>query len=168
VIVNPISVAMALAASAVAQTSGKPCLTSGEAQAIVMVSLPDSVVVLQSRCRPNLPATSPLVQSGAVVAARWRVEAETAVDDATRAIDKVSRLPLSSIIGADASRKSVQQLISREISTRLALGNCAAASEIVDGLSPLPARNVARIILGLVDTQPDKAALPFQICKQAA
>jgi hypothetical protein len=145
----------------------KPCLTPTEAQSLVMTALPDAVVGAQMRCRTALPATAALIQAGGVISARWRSESTIATDDANRAIDKISRIPISSMLGAEAARQAIRPTILREVSKRLATYNCVKASEILDALSPLPVRNVARALLALGVSQTEADGLPFSLCKAA-
>lgn len=157
---------MAVAVSSAAPVPAQPCLTGGEAQALVIIALPDAVISAQARCRLTLPQTSLLTHGGAVVAARWRHDASAVQFDANRAIDKISRLPISSIMGAGSARQAIQPIISREIGKRLASGDCERTGELIDALSPLPARNVARILIALGERQVATGSLPFTLCKK--
>ncbi len=158
--------AMALAASAPVTT--KPCLTDVEIQSLVIFALPDAVMSVQTRCRPTLPQTSLLMHAGPIVAARWRHDAALIKLDAERAIDKISRLPISTIMGPDGARQAIQPIVSREIGKWLTSGDCQHSSELIDALSPLPARNVARVVIALGERQMQSRALPFTLCKKAS
>lgn len=145
-----------------------PCLSPDEAQALIMTSLPDVVMSAQARCRKVLPETSPLTQAGAVVAARWRAGNDLIAADATSAIDKVSQLPVSTMLGQAGTERAMQPIITREVARRLGASNCAAASELIDTLSLLPARNVARALIALGNMDSASRTLPFSICKSPA
>lgn len=155
-----------LASASLSGTS--PCLSADEAQVLIIVSLPDVVMSARAKCRAVLPETSALTQAGGVVAARWKAGADLVSADANRAIDKISRLPLSAMLGQAGAQKAVQPIISREIASRLGTGNCAQMSELIDSLSPLPARNVARALIALSGTDAASSTLPFAICKTPA
>jgi hypothetical protein len=151
--------------AAVSIAGPTPCLSSEEAQALVMTSLPDAVMSARAKCRAVLPETSALTQSGGVIAARWRAGVGLVAADANRAFDKISGLPVSTILGPAQAQKAVQPILSREIAKRLGAANCATASELVDTLSPLPARNVARALIALSTSDAASRTLPFSICK---
>ena len=157
-----LKITLALAASPAA---GTPCLTQSEAQALVISALPDAIDAARARCLPSLPPTSSLSQAGAVAAARWRTDAISSADEAALALDKVTGFPIVKMLGAKAAREAMRALISREITARLSPANCVATSEMIDALSPLPAQNVARVVLALIAVQPGKAPLPFTLCK---
>ncbi len=158
---------LAAAALSTATTVNElPCLTDEEALALVITALPDAVISARTRCSPTLPQTSLLTQAGAIVAARWRHDAARVTHDADRAIDKISRLPISSLIGTGGTRQVIQPIISREIGKQLSLGDCDRASETIDALSPLPARNVARILIALAPGRIESRMLPFSLCKK--
>lgn len=161
------ALAAGLSLTAAAPVAAKPCLSIGEAQALAMVTLPDAVESARLRCKASLPATSALTQSGQIISSRWKIEAAPFASEAEQALDKISPFPITAILGADAARKAARQVILREISARLDPRDCPSASEIIDALSPLPARNVARVMIALLDTRPDKAPAHFTICKQS-
>jgi hypothetical protein len=151
---------------AAASLSGPaPCLSSDEAQALIIISLPDVVTSARARCRAALPETSALTQAGSIIAARWRVGADLVAADANRAIDKISRLPMSTVFGATNAKKMIPPIIAREIDRRLGASHCAVASELLDTISPLPARNVARALIALGEADSATRTLPFTICK---
>jgi hypothetical protein len=145
-----------------------PCLSAEEAQALIIVSLPGAVMSARAKCRNILPETSALTQAGGVVAARWKAGADLVSADANRAIDKISRLPVSAMFGQAGAQKAIQPIISREIAKRLGAGNCAQTSELIDSLSPLSARNVARALIALGSTDAAVSTLPFSLCKTRA
>jgi hypothetical protein len=142
-----------------------PCLTAREAQTLVIAALPDAIDAARTRCLPTLAATAPLIVAGTVTAARWRTEATPLATEAGVVIDKVSGFPISQTLGQKATRGAIKTMMTREITQRLSLDNCEATSEVVDSLSPLPARNVARVVIALMTLQSGKTPLPFTICK---
>lgn len=161
-------IATVAALSVAVPAPGNRCLSDSEGQAVVMIVLPDVVTAVRSRCLSSLPATATLSQAGQVIAARWQSDAALVRDEADRAIDKIGPVALTSMIGRTAARNMVSNTIRQEVTRRLAIANCPTADIVIDALSPLPARNIARAVLAIESGGKTPSTLPFSLCRTKA
>lgn len=162
-----------IAAAAAAMTVAVPlpggaCLSDREGQALVMTALPGIVEAVRSRCLPSLPATATLTQAGQIIAARWQNDAVPVRDEADRAIDKLSAVAMTRLLGRDAARDMVSSIVRQEVTKRLSISRCATANVVIDALSPLQARNIARAVLAVEGGSESPGTLPFSICRTKA
>lgn len=157
-------------ATAIAQTSAKACLSGEEAEGLVTYALPSAVRAISLHCAKTLPATASLVQSGIVTAARYQVDADKAWPVASAAFDKVSGLPVASLMGEKALKPLIEKTISGEVTQNLLPKDCAKADRFINILQPLPTRNMAMLITTLLETgsPATRARLPITLCAAPA
>lgn len=160
----------ALPVNAVAQTSAKACLSGEEAEGLVTYALPAAVRAISLHCAKTLPATASLVQSGIVTAARYQIDADKAWPVASAAFDKVSGLPVASLMGEKALKPLIEKTISGEVTQNLPAKDCAKADRFINILQPLPTRNMAMLITTLLETgsPATRARLPITLCSAPA
>lgn len=157
-------IAVALPASTSAQSLAK-CLSTGEAEGLMTFALPSAIRALKSRCESTLPATSALIEAGAVTAAKLQPEADKAEPVARAAFDKVAGLPLSASLGAGGVRKMIEASVAAGIAQKIKPAECAKVDRLIDILNPLPARNMAQLVLLLMEWRgPSVGTTPFSIC----
>jgi hypothetical protein len=156
----------ALPANAVAQISAKTCLSGDEAEGLVTYALPSAVRAISLHCAKTLPATASLVQSGIVTAARYQVDADKAWPVASSAFDKISGLPVATLMGEKALKPLIEKTISGEITQNLQAKDCAKADRFINILQPLPTRNMAMLITMLLESGSPamRARLPITLC----
>lgn len=154
-----------LAMSATPARAGA-CLNRAEMEGLITFSLPVVVDRLSTQCRPTLPATAPLIQSGRLIAAKYQVEADVAWPDARKAFDKMSGVPLSGLLGQEAMRALVRSAISDDIARDVKPEDCGIIDRVVDVLQPLPTRNMAVLLSSLVELGDRKKVTPrqFKLC----
>jgi hypothetical protein len=152
--------------SAVAQSATANCLSADEGEALVTYALPATVRALSSYCAKTLPATAPLVQAGSVTAARYQVDADKAWPVASVAFDKMSGLPVAKMMGEKALKPLIEKAIAGNVVQNLQAKDCATADRFINILQPLPTRNMAMLITGLLETGglAKRAKLPITLC----
>jgi hypothetical protein len=145
---------------------GTGCVTRAEAEDIVTFALPSLVRTLAKQCLPSLPSTAALSQSSALVAARYQPEADLAWGAAATAIDKMMGLPVAGGLGPERATALLAPMLSREIGKSIKPADCDPANRLVDSLQPLPARNVATILMVILEAAAARkpANLPLSLC----
>lgn len=158
----------ALPGQAVAR-SAKSCLTPPEAEALVTYALPSVMRAITKKCTAVLPATTALIQSGPVIAARYQVDADKAWPVARVAFDKVSGVAIAGILGDDATKGLLEAALGAGLAEKVKPEDCPKVDRFVDILEPLPTRNMAQFITALMDIGQDKGKdkSPLAICPAA-
>lgn len=156
----------ALPASASAQTASQ-CLSEDEASGLVIFALPATIKGLSRQCEKTLPATSTLVQGGPVMAARYQIDADKAWPVARRAIGKLTVTALAEAMTDNGARTVASEIMESAIAQQIKPKDCDTVERIVDALEPLPARNLASLLLALVEAgskrNPENS--PFNLCR---
>lgn len=160
-----VAVVFAMPGQAIAQ-GAKSCLTPPEAEALVTYALPSVIRAMTTRCTPVLPATTALIQSGPVIAARYQVDADKAWPAARVAFDKISGLDFATTVGEPAAKGLIEVLVGAGLSEKVKPTDCPKFDRIVDILQPLPTKNMAMLITTLmaVDTADRQKKPPFKMC----
>jgi len=164
-----IAALMAVSGQAVAQ-SAKSCLTQPEAEALVTYALPSAIRAMTTKCTPVLPATTALIQSGPVIAARYQIDADKAWPVARIAFDKMSGLDLTGTLGEPAARGLIEAAFGTGLAEKVKAADCPKVDRLVDILEPLPAKNMAMLITTLMElgSAGKQKKSPFQMCPAIA
>lgn len=167
---------VALPTMATAQTA-KQCLTPKEAQGLVSFALPDIITSISTKCAPSLGPDSYLSRSGADLAGRHRVVAETSWPSAKLAVRKFMDTDVTFLnsLSDDVLKGMLTAGISTAIVKDVKTTQCRDINRIVQVLAPLPAENMSQlvgIVLELSSRPPAQAAVaktkaPFSICPAA-
>lgn len=159
----------AIPGQAVAQ-SAKSCLTQPEAQALVTYALPSAIRGITTKCTPVLPATTALIQSGPIIAARYQIEADNAWPVARLAFGKISGLDLTGTFGEAAARGLVDAALGAGLAEKVKPEDCAKVDRLVDILEPLPARNMAMLVTTLMEFggAEKRGKSPLRMCPEIA
>jgi hypothetical protein len=159
-------VAISLVTAAQAQAASN-CLTTEEAGGLVTYALPATIKGLSSQCAKTLPATAAIVQGGPVLAARYQIEADRAWPMARTAFDKMSGSELTKVIGDDGARAMIDGILGTAITQKLKPEDCGTVDRLVNALQPLPARNMADLVIVLMEVGSKNEAKggPFNLCK---
>jgi hypothetical protein len=145
-----LAAALALPAQAMAQAA-KPCLTAAEAEGLATFALPALIEGLSSQCAASLPATAPLVQSGKLIAAKYQPDADRAWPAAGAAFDKLSGMKMSAAMGQAGLRGLLNGALTAGIAKDMKPGTCTTVDRFVDILQPLPASNMARLVVAFLE-----------------
>lgn len=146
------------------------CLAPTEAEGLITYSLPSIIRSLSSRCAATLPATAPLIQAGAITAARYQIDADKAWPAARSAFDTLSGVKMAGVIGDSATRKLLDGAISGGLAGKLKTQDCGAVDQMIDLLQPLPASNMARLTIILIQMRGKDGKAkdaPFKLCPTA-
>lgn len=164
-----IAALIAVPGEAAAQ-SAKSCLTPPEAEALVTYALPSAIRAITTKCTPILPATTALVQSGPIIAARYQIEADKAWPVARLAFDKVSGMDLTGTLGEPAARGLIEAAFGTGLAQKVKSEDCPKVDRLVDILEPLPARNMARLVTTLMEigSIEKRSKSPLKICPAIA
>ncbi len=150
--------------------SAKSCLTQPEAEALVTYALPSAIRGLATKCTLALPATTALIQSGPIIAARYQIEADKAWPVARLAFGKISGLDLTDTFGEPAARGLVDAALGAGLVERVKSDDCPKIDRLVDILEPLPARNMAMLVTTLMEfgDVEKRGKSPLRMCPEVA
>ncbi|MFM9853616.1 MAG: hypothetical protein ACKVOJ_12550 [Sphingomonadaceae bacterium] len=147
---------------------GTGCVTRAEAEDMATFVLPSLVKAIARQCASSLPPTAALSQSATLIAARYQPQSELAWGSAARAIDKMMGLPVADSLGAERATALLAPILTRELGKAIKPADCDPANRLIDALQPLPARNVASIMMVIVEAGNARkpASLPIKLCPQ--
>ena len=141
-----LALAAALSVAAGAQPAPRACLTTGEAEAVVAVALPDVLRQAGVRCAATLSADSPLRRPGEWLR-RYDTAADAAWPAARAAIVKLSDPIAATLLDSQYARPLLGTLVGPLIAARLPLEDCGTLDRLVMLVAPLPPRNVAGLVV---------------------
>jgi hypothetical protein len=157
----------AMPGAAVAQSS--TCLQAKEAEDLVVFVLPSLLDGMTRRCGPLLPRTAALTVSGSSLAQRYRPDADAAWPNAKTAFVKISGQEKSmGFLSDDVLRGVIQEASTAAIVSEFKAKDCTMIDRFVDALSPLPARNMGKLVALLLEVGAGEAKSPMQICEAHA
>ena len=138
---------LAIALAAAPAQLARPCLTDPEAQAMVLVAMPDILRETGRLCAARLPVTSPIRQADGALVARYQAAADQAWPGARAAIVKLSDPTVDILLQSDYARPLLTSIIVPLIVGRIAIRDCGTIDRLVTNLAPLPPRNTAGIVI---------------------
>ncbi|MFM2100039.1 MAG: hypothetical protein RLZZ366_1578 [Pseudomonadota bacterium] len=154
---------------ATAQAVSSTCLTRAEATGLMTYALPTAISAVVAQCSATLPSTSGLVQSGAVIAARYQPDASRSWPAARDAMDKLSGIKMAEMLGEPAARKFVQATLGAGMRQKIKPADCPKIDRLMDVLQPLPATNMAALFVTLMEFSAEKDdKAPIRICPMLA
>ena len=142
--------ALTLLSFAAPAVAAPRCIERADAEDLITFVLPSLVEIAGATCAATLPAGSPLAP-GSDLAARYRSEAEAAWPGAKTAVGRITDRSLLSLLDDKALRKLLGETVAAKVGKEIRPASCASLDRLMAGLAPLPARNVARVIVALVD-----------------
>lgn len=144
------------------------CLHRAEAEALAVFVLPTLIDGVARKCRPALPANATLPAQAATLAARYRPEAIAAWPEARVAFARLSDDSIADLFGDEVTRTMIDATISSLIIERVAIADCAHVDAAVEALTPLPARNVGKLVTVVIDILASKGRrLPIALCEDS-
>lgn len=168
---SPLLLALLTAATTAAQTPQpgfareRPCLTAAEAKALATFVLPGLVDGLAERCRGSLPREAYLRGAPAsALSDRLRREAAPHWPLARASIEKLNGEKLPTLFGDRLVRIMAEGIAADLTLKEFERADCAAASELVGGLAPLPSANFAAVVSALIALGADEKDGPIRIC----
>lgn len=140
--------ALTLTATAGVQAAPKDCLAPAEAEALVIVLLPNLATAIGQRCTATLPANATLRGGLAPLVARWRADAAGSAALAATAVGKLGGGGTEAADNAEALAMMSGSLtadVARSINPK----TCVDVDRIVANLAPLPTRNLAGLFVSV-------------------
>ena len=172
---NVAAIAALMATPAMAQNPNPPgCLTQSEANALFTFALPEFLNSVHEKCAASLPRTSFLASQGpqliarhrAATASYWPTAKVAFIKMASRDDTKGDGAKLLAKVPDDALRTLVVTGLSVAVSDDIKPADCPKADRLIEALAPLPATNLATIIVEIVGLAGGKDKKPpISICE---
>ncbi|WP_431470361.1 hypothetical protein [Sphingosinithalassobacter sp. LHW66-3] len=165
------------------QATTASCLSRTDAEAVLLLVAPAAIASASQVCTPVLGQTSFLATRGEAMAQRYREIARLRTPDAIRAILSIANKDGETIPPQFASRPEMlttmlDALVAPALAQEIKPEVCAPLDRALRLLEPLPAENLAGIVVMLAElglAQANREAeegegspLPFRICPAAA
>jgi len=166
-----------IATPAMAQSQNSPgCLTQNEANALFAFALPEFLNTVHEKCAASLPPTSYLARQGAQLVARHRAATISYWPTAKAAFLKMASkdgaradaIKVMAKVPDETLRTLIVTGLSVAISDDIKPADCPKADRLIEALSPLPASNLATIIVEIMGLAGGKNKKPpISICEGA-
>lgn len=163
--------AAALAFGAVAMTgqavaaAPKPCLTADEAENLFLAVAPDAYRAVATACTAALPETALLRHFDNAMIQGLQSAADQAWPHAQPGIAKLAGADAAPYLNNDGARALVGSVIGQLAVKKIKPSDCVAVDRILGLLQPLPPRNMAALIVTIIQlTNSGKKHEDFQIC----
>lgn len=137
----------AAALAAAPPAAPAPCLTSGEAEAVALVALPEIVHEAGLVCAARLPATALVRRTSGPFLARYQAEADRAWPTVRGALTKLAQPGTELLLQSDYARPVLVSLLVPQLVGHLDPADCGTLDHLVTLLAPLPPRNTAGVIV---------------------
>jgi len=142
-----VTMAAAIALTASSAQAQPVCITTPEAEAMTLVALPTIIRQTGALCTARLPATSLLRQARGGFIDKFDAAADRAWPTARMAIGKLSDPAVSGLLESDFARPLLVTLVAPLIVGRIATADCPVIDRLATQLAPLPAANVAAVVV---------------------
>ena len=141
-----------------------PCLTEAEVSDLAVFLLPPLIDQAAIKCGPVLPPSAYLNRSGANLSARLRPAASAAWPNARRIAERIGQDQLSGFLSEDVERSVIEAAVPATIVANLKPEACGTVSDFVETVSPLPPRNIGRLVALVIRAGGRSIELPFRLC----
>lgn len=148
----------------------RPCLTADEARGLATFVLPGLVEGLADRCRGSLARDAFLRRpETASLSERLRRDGAASWPVAKASIEKLNGDRLPSLFGERFIKAMAEATAADLTLKQFDKADCGAASQLVEGLAPLPSANFSSVIAALIALGGDEADAdaPLRICPAA-
>ena len=140
---------------ALAQTR---CVSTAEAEALTLVTLPAIIRQTGTMCSARVPAASLLRQTRGAFIARYDEAADRAWPTARSAITKLTDPMIQGMLDSAYARPLLGTLVAPLLVGQIKPQDCGTIDRLVTQLAPLPPRNTASVIVTAVQfLQAEKA-----------
>jgi len=160
----PLLSAVLLGAAAPAQAAqGAICLTRPEAESVVQVLLPDVLVAAGGVCAGYIPPQSVLRDPQGPVIMRFRADAAAAWPGARAVVQRLAPPEMAGLVNNDLLRTVLTAALAPAIAGNIKPADCPTFDRVVNLLSPLPARNIAALLVefNVLGTKNGKSPIPI-------
>jgi hypothetical protein len=148
------------ATGAQAAAGARPCLTHDEAAGVMLVLAPEAIRGVGIACSQTLPSSALLRQTSGPFLDRIEVESNRAWPQARSTIARLSgQENLAALLDSETMKPMLAALLAPLIINEVKPKDCAAIDHIITQLAPLPPRNVAEIVVTVLELESaDKAS----------
>lgn len=140
-------IAALLAAAPAAEPAKRPCLTQAQVEAMTLFALPPLLEGAAKACAPALPANSYLMNRGRTLAQSLAAEGPTHWAAAGPAVAMLGGKEFPAGLSETTARGLIHDLVLNGLSTAKGREQCGRIDRAADLLSPLPARNLAGLVV---------------------
>lgn len=162
--IQPCLAAALLIVAQASATSAEPCLNRAEAADLTLLMLPGFIEGAATKCTASLPGGAFLRTRAGQLAARLRSESAPRSAQAFAAFAKVGTEPMPDGVSDATLKQLVNEIASGLAAEAVKPSDCAAADDMIEALSPLPAANLGRVVAGLMAMGGDQGDSNFRIC----
>lgn len=128
------------------------CLQQREAEELVVFALPVLVDVIDTTCGVGSQA------------ANYRSESDAAWPGAKGVFGRVTDNSIMSLLDDKTLREMLNEAVAKAAGKAIKPRSCAAVGRMLTALSPLPARNVARVVVAVIELNEANLKLPLKLC----
>ncbi|HYW15136.1 MAG TPA: hypothetical protein VE891_03140 [Allosphingosinicella sp.] len=166
----------ALLAAAPAEQSKPPCLTEAQVEDLALFALPPLLEAAAAACAPALPANAYLSNGGRTLARTLAAESSSRWAGASATLSTMAKDKFPAGLTETTARGLVHDLALGGLKAKGGQEHCGRINRVADLLSPLPPRNLAGLVVLVIEigTESDSrkakdkaAAKPPLICPAA-
>lgn len=136
-----------VAAALAAPPPPRACLTADDAEAVVLVAMPEIIRQTGMVCAARLSNTSLVRQTSGPFLAKYQAAADRAWPNARTAIVKLINPTAEMLLQSDYARPLLTSLLVPQLVGRINPADCGTLDRLVTALAPLPPRNTANVIV---------------------
>lgn len=161
--------AAALWMGAASQAAAQPakCVAPADAEALIIIMMPDLIGQLNAKCHSTLPDTAFLKQGAMDYADKYRAEAEAAWPGAKRAVSVLGGDEIQPMLDTEMAKSMVPAMMAPIVIGELKTADCPMADRALALIEPLPPRNAAGLFIffAQIGARTDaESASAFPIC----
>jgi hypothetical protein len=123
----------------------KPCIPKAQIRDMAMVLSPYIVDSMVKKCGPALPATAFLNAGGPALIARLKADSAGREASAGAAMRVFAGEKMPAVQDATALMTVMGQMMGSMATAKLPVDQCAAISDAIQALSPLPTENIGQL-----------------------
>lgn len=150
-ILRNVAAAMALASTAAAASaqSARSCITTSEAEGMVLFAMPEIVRAVGATCTRSLPPRAILRRPQAIIS-KFAAEGESAWPRARAAFGKIAGPDARSLLEGNLGRPLLSSMVGPLVAGEVKSSDCTAINRIIELSQPLPARNTAGLFVTIL------------------
>lgn len=155
-----ILIAALLAAPAPAERAPRPCLTEAQIEDMALFALPPLLEAAATACASALPADAYLPNGGRALARTLAAEGPGRWAGASSALAKIGEDKFPAGLSEATARGLVHDLAAGALAAPKGQAQCGRINRVADLLSPLPPRNLAGLVVLVVEIASEEDGRP--------
>ena len=148
----------ALLAAAPAEQAQRPCLTQAQVEDLALFALPPLLEAAATACAPALPANAYLPNGGRDLARTLAAESPSRWASASATLSTMAGEKFPAGLSEATARGLVHDLALGGLKAKGGQEQCARINRVADLLSPLPPRNLAGLVVLVVEIASEEDA----------